>query len=161
MRSSIRDIYLSEDEILNKFVQICLGVKFLHDRHILHRDIKAKNCFITKKGLINLGDFGISCVMNQNEAKSPRAFKGTLLNMAPEVLRGKQYSYPADIWSLGIVLYRLCSLDYPWDKNEESKYAYRACNIGPRPIPQKFNDNLWPLIEKMLMKDPLKRPTIN
>ena len=90
-------------------------MKYLHDRKIIHRDIKSKNIFVTKKGLVNLGDFGISCVCRSQYEKR-KSYKGTVLNMAPEIIKGKEYSFPADLWSLGIVLYRLCALNYPWSK---------------------------------------------
>ena len=51
--------------MLNWFVQICLGLKHVHDRKILHRDIKTQNIFLTKSGVIKLGDFGIARVLNR------------------------------------------------------------------------------------------------
>ncbi len=53
-------------QILNWFVQICLGLKHVHDRKILHRDIKTQNIFLTKSGVIKLGDFGIARVLNRS-----------------------------------------------------------------------------------------------
>lgn len=54
-----------EDQILNWFVQLCLGLKHVHDRKILHRDIKSQNIFLTKSGVVKLGDFGIARVLNR------------------------------------------------------------------------------------------------
>ena len=56
--------YLSEDTILNWFTQICLAMKHVHDRKILHRDLKAQNVFLMKNGIVKLGDFGIAKVLN-------------------------------------------------------------------------------------------------
>eukprot|EP00657_Telonema_sp_P-1_P000785 TRINITY_DN11530_c0_g1_i1.p1 TRINITY_DN11530_c0_g1~~TRINITY_DN11530_c0_g1_i1.p1 ORF type:complete len:104 (-),score=34.60 TRINITY_DN11530_c0_g1_i1:82-393(-) len=55
--------YISEDAILNWFVQICMGLKHCHDRKILHRDLKSQNIFLTSTGLVKLGDFGIARVL--------------------------------------------------------------------------------------------------
>ena len=54
-----------EDQVLNWFVQLCLGLKHVHDRKILHRDIKSQNIFLTKSGVVKLGDFGIARVLNR------------------------------------------------------------------------------------------------
>lgn len=59
-----RNKYLSENEILDLFVQICLAIKHVHDRKILHRDIKCQNIFLTRNSVVKLGDFGISKVLN-------------------------------------------------------------------------------------------------
>lgn len=56
--------YLTEDTILDWFTQICLAMKHCHDRKILHRDLKSQNIFMTKSGLVKLGDFGIAKVLN-------------------------------------------------------------------------------------------------
>ena len=52
-------------QILSWFVQICLGLKHVHDRKILHRDLKTQNIFLTKSGVVKLGDFGIARVLNR------------------------------------------------------------------------------------------------
>ena len=55
--------FLGEDQILNLFTQICLAMKHIHDRKILHRDLKSGNVFLTKQGIAKLGDFGIAKVL--------------------------------------------------------------------------------------------------
>lgn len=55
--------FLSEDHILNLFTQICLAIKHIHDRKILHRDLKSQNIFLTRQGIAKLGDFGIAKVL--------------------------------------------------------------------------------------------------
>uniref|UniRef100_A0A8C0GQE0 non-specific serine/threonine protein kinase n=1 Tax=Chelonoidis abingdonii TaxID=106734 RepID=A0A8C0GQE0_CHEAB len=60
-----KGILFSEDQIMDWFVQICLALKHVHDRKILHRDIKSQNIFLTKDGTIQLGDFGIARVLNR------------------------------------------------------------------------------------------------
>ncbi len=53
-----------QDQVLTWFTQICLGLKHIHDRKILHRDLKGQNIFLTKSGIVKLGDFGIAKVLS-------------------------------------------------------------------------------------------------
>lgn len=85
----------------------------MHIKNILHRDIKTQNIFVTKNNILKLGDFGIS---KQLEAtKFTNTLKGTPYYMAPEVCAGKKYDKKADVWSVGIVLYELITLQRPFD----------------------------------------------
>uniref|UniRef100_A0A3P9CZ31 non-specific serine/threonine protein kinase n=1 Tax=Maylandia zebra TaxID=106582 RepID=A0A3P9CZ31_9CICH len=63
--NSQKGVLFSEAQILDWFVQICLALKHVHDRKILHRDIKSQNIFLTKDGTVQLGDFGIARVLNR------------------------------------------------------------------------------------------------
>ncbi len=63
LNKTIRDakgVFFTENQILNWFTQICLAIKHIHDRKIIHRDLKCHNIFMTKEGNIKLGDFGIA-----------------------------------------------------------------------------------------------------
>lgn len=79
----------------------------MHDRKILHRDIKAQNIFLTKQNVIKIGDFGTSKVLQQTMAKADTQV-GTPYYLAPEICKGKSYSQECDIWSLGVLLAELC-----------------------------------------------------
>jgi NIMA (never in mitosis gene a)-related kinase len=56
---------LTEDEVLEWFIQLCVGLKCIHDSKILHRDLKCENIFINSQNELKIGDFGISKLMNQ------------------------------------------------------------------------------------------------
>ena len=79
-------VNLPIDEIMKIFAQMCLGVRYLHGRNILHRDIKALNVFITKAGPVKLGDLGISTVLNSPTDKE-KDYVGTRHYMAPEIVQ--------------------------------------------------------------------------
>lgn len=74
-----------ESQILDWFTQLCLGMKHIHDRKIIHRDLKGQNVFLTKKGIVQIGDFGIAKVLSQTLAKA-RTCVGTPYYLSPEIV---------------------------------------------------------------------------
>ena len=102
--------YLGEREILvsdiiQLGIDICQGLETCQKFNVIHRDIKPENIFISDTGNYKLGDFGVSKVLGRSELAVSK--KGTQMYMAPEVYRGEQYDATVDIYSLGLVLYRL------------------------------------------------------
>lgn len=90
--------------MLDWFTQMCLAMKHVHDRKIIHRDIKGQNIFLTKNNIIKLGDFGIAKILNKTMEKA-RTVVGTPYYLSPEIIESKPYSFKSDIWSLGVLLY--------------------------------------------------------
>ena len=99
----------TEEEILNYFTQICLGLKHCHDRKILHRDIKPANVFMTRRGVCKLADFGISKILGGTLSKVLTTM-GTPVYLSPEIVQGQPYNSATDIWSLGVLLYEMVAL---------------------------------------------------
>ncbi len=96
---------LAEEEIIRLGIDICKALEACQKYNIIHRDIKADNIFISQNGDFKLGDFGFAKVMERKDMEMSK--KGTSAYMAPEVYKGQNYDTAADIYSLGIVLYRL------------------------------------------------------
>jgi len=105
--------YFEEELILKWITQASFGLKHIHDNKILHRDIKTKNIFLTADGHIKIGDFGISRVLNTN-SQNANSIVGAPYYMSPEMIRGVPYNHKTDVWSLGVVLYELISLQHPF-----------------------------------------------
>jgi len=96
---------------MNWFVQMCLALEYIHRRKVLHRDIKSSNVFLTSNNTVKLGDFGISKVLDSTNDIA-LTVQGTPYYMSPEVCQSKGYSYKSDVWSLGCILYELCTLKH-------------------------------------------------
>ncbi|KAA6362949.1 MAG: putative protein kinase domain protein [Streblomastix strix] len=94
--------FMPEDEILNYFVQIYLAIKHVHDRKILHRDIKLQNIFLTSKNIVKLGDFGISRMLSSTREMAKTVI-GTPYYLSPEICKDEKYSFKSDIWSVKVV----------------------------------------------------------
>jgi len=103
------DVYMQRhpmghDDVVRLGQDICKALTFCEENHIIHRDIKPENVFVTQNGNFKLGDFGVAREMEKSQAGLSR--KGTASYMAPEVFNGLNYNHTADIYSLGILLYR-------------------------------------------------------
>ncbi len=118
-------LFMSVDEVLDLGMDICTALETCEKHNIIHRDIKVDNIFVSSNGDYKLGDFGIARQLEATQGEMSK--KGTLMYMAPEVFRGENYNKTADIYSLGIVLYRLLN------KN-------RAPFFPEYPTPIKFTD---------------------
>jgi len=152
--------YFSEAQILDWFTQICLGLKHVHYRKILHRDIKAQNIFLTKTNIVKLGDFGIAKVLTGTQELAMTVI-GTPYYLSPELIDGKPYNFKSDIWALGVLLYQLCTLKQPFDANGFPMLARKITKGRFAPIPATFSKDLRDLVHSLLSVNPLDRPSIN
>uniref|UniRef100_A0A8D2GMX6 non-specific serine/threonine protein kinase n=1 Tax=Urocitellus parryii TaxID=9999 RepID=A0A8D2GMX6_UROPR len=156
-----RGVLFSEDQILGWFVQISLGLKHIHDRKILHRDIKSQNIFLSKNGMVaKLGDFGIARVLN-NSMELARTCVGTPYYLSPEICQSKPYNNKTDIWSLGCVLYELCTLKHPFEGSNLHQLVLKICQAHFAPISPRFSRDLRSLIPQLFKVSPRDRPSIN
>jgi NIMA (never in mitosis gene a)-related kinase len=89
-------------------------MKHVHDRKIIHRDIKSQNVFLTKSGMAKLGDFGVARVMNNTRDLAATVI-GTPYYLSPEIVQSNTYDMKTDIWSLGVLLYEMCACKPPFN----------------------------------------------
>ena len=116
---------MSASDVAKLGADLCRALECCEKSHIIHRDIKPKNIFVDRYGVYKLGDFGIARQMEKTQ--STLSQKGTELYMAPEVRFGKSgSSYNVDIYSLGLVMYRLLNKNrMPFEPTEQEMLTYR------------------------------------
>ena len=155
-----RKEYFKESQILDYFTQICLAIKHIHGKHIIHRDLKSQNIFLTKTGLVKLGDFGIAKNLNCTWQKA-KTMIGTPYYLSPEIVNNKPYSFKSDIWSLGVLLYEMMALKMPFDANSLPMLTLKIIKGNYAPPPQRYTADLRNLISQLLNVDPDKRPSVD
>jgi NIMA (never in mitosis gene a)-related kinase len=149
---------LGEPKIRRWVTQILLALKYLHDKHILHRDLKSQNIFLSGSGRVKLGDFGISRVL-ENTNCFARTSIGTPYYLAPEICQQKPYSWSADIWAVGCVTYELAMLKVPFDAQDFKQLCNRIVR-GPSPkLSKEWSNSLRDMCAAMLATDARKRPS--
>ena len=98
---------LKEEDVIRLGINLCKALEYCQCQNIIHRDIKPENIFVSRFGEFKLGDFGIARELDRS--MSGLSKKGTFSYMAPEMYKGEEYDARVDIYSLGIVLYKLCN----------------------------------------------------
>ena len=151
-------VHFSEETILEWFAQMCMALFYLHERRILHRDLKTQNIFL-KNGRIRLGDFGIAKVLDSTKDFANTCI-GTPYYMSPELFKNKPYSYESDIWSLGCVLYEMCNLRHAFDAQSLNGLALKILRGSFPTTNSMYSKELRNLIGKMLAQKKSQRPTI-
>ncbi|XP_029684564.1 serine/threonine-protein kinase Nek1 isoform X2 [Takifugu rubripes] len=158
--NSQKGVLFSEDQILNWFVQICLALKHVHDRKILHRDIKSQNIFLTKNGTVQLGDFGIARVLNST-VELARTWIGTPYYLSPEICENKPYNNKSDIWALGCVLYEMCTLKHAFEAGNMKNLVLKIIRGSYPPVSVHYSQDLRSLLAQLFKRSPRERPSVN
>ncbi|XP_072575789.1 serine/threonine-protein kinase Nek1 isoform X4 [Vulpes vulpes] len=155
-----KGILFQEDQILDWFVQICLALKHVHDRKILHRDIKSQNIFLTKDGTVQLGDFGIARVLNST-VELARTCIGTPYYLSPEICENKPYNNKSDIWALGCVLYEMCTLKHAFEAGNMKNLVLKIISGSFPPVSLHYSYDLRNLLSQLFKRNPRDRPSVN
>ncbi|KAM6946081.1 serine/threonine-protein kinase Nek3 [Aplochiton taeniatus] len=150
---------LQVEDILKWFAHMCAGAKHIHDKRVLHRDLKSKNIFLTDNGTVKLGDFGSACVLNSSKAHA-YTYVGTPYYVSPEIWDNKPYNNKSDVWSLGCVLYELCTLHHPFQARSWKSLILKVCRGAYAPLPAHLPYELHYLVKHMFKTDPRDRPSL-
>lgn len=99
LKKKIDDVFNAKDsftkcELINILLQICESLNYLHNKNIIHRDIKSQNIFFTRDNMVRIGDFGLAKKLKKNKRTTYMTKVGTDSYMAPEVLKGENYGKP-------------------------------------------------------------------
>ena len=148
-----------ESVIRSIFRELCNGIKEIHSKKVIHRDLKPENIFISDDYRIKIGDFGISKILDGTSYAKTMA--GTLLYMAPEIVKGVKYTNKIDIWSLGCILYEICTLKKCFDANNILNLAKKIISGVHGKIDLNFyNENLQNIIDLLLKVEDKQRPNV-
>eukprot|EP00052_Salpingoeca_macrocollata_P026562 m.247258 g.247258 ORF g.247258 m.247258 type:complete len:1160 (-) comp22595_c3_seq2:28-3507(-) len=169
-----QNIELSWSKRMGFALDVAQGVKYLHSRDFLHRDIKSANLLVSAQWCVRLSDFGTARILSQIEKSNSSAHThgaltsrdmtrgvGTLLWTAPEILSMQSYGLPVDVYSFGCVLYELATRKLPWQEETSNFALIQKVESGLRPrVPE---DCYMPAAVELLMRrcwahEPSQRP---
>ena len=152
--------YLSESEAMLLFLQIVMAVEHIHANSMLHRDLKTANVLISSSGLVKLADFGFSRRYQDTvSGQVAKTFCGTPYYLAPEIWSNRRYSNKAEVWSLGVLLYELLSLNRPFTSNSIKGLMEQVCVGKYPPLLTTYSRQAHDLVATLLQLDPARRPT--
>ena len=151
--------HIKQEILIDIFKQILLGLQYLHQNYVLHRDIKPDNILLDKNNNIKITDFGISAIYREGFGKfgAHNTRVGRPDYVCPEILDSRPYDYKCDIFSLGYTMYFAMNFQLP-DKrkvygNQQVKRYFS------NPIKNDYNPKLVQLVDRMYRDNPNERPT--
>ncbi|XP_007034672.2 PREDICTED: mitogen-activated protein kinase kinase kinase NPK1 [Theobroma cacao] len=141
--------------------QLLLGLEYLHENRIVHRDIKGANILVDNKGCIKLADFGASKkVVELATINGAKSMKGTVHWMAPEVVLQTGHSFSADIWSVGCTVIEMATGKPPWSQFQEVAALFHIGTTKSHPpIPDHLSFAAKDFLLKCLQGEPGLRPS--
>lgn len=145
---------LNEDMILLWMTEALIGLYTIHEKNLIHRDIKTDNLFICKGKILKIGDLGAAKVIKDCAITTI----GTFHYMAPEIHNKIQYDSKVDLWSLGVVLYELVMLRKPFNGNSD-EIIDKVLNLKYDPFPKNTDVRLIKLLKSLLTLDRNERPS--
>ncbi|CAN2390924.1 Protein kinase C delta, partial [Pristimantis euphronides] len=134
--------------------ELACAISYLHSKRIIHRDLKPENILISTDGHLKVADFGLSVILRDNQSKKDPI--GTPGFVAPEVVSEKNYSFGADWFSYGIILFYLATDTLPFYGKTEPAKLRRTLSCKPK-YPKYMDSELKDLLQNLLVKDPSRR----
>lgn len=149
---------LTVRQIIDIGIQLAGALHYAHERGVIHRDIKPSNIFFdADSGLVKLVDFGIAAIEHNARTSEDDSVAGTPRYMAPEQILGDKIDGRADLYALGVVLYRLLGDRLPFDAEPIGQLAHQILNQPPpklQPRHERTPVELIELVRRLLAKQP-------
>uniref|UniRef100_A0A673VRJ5 non-specific serine/threonine protein kinase n=1 Tax=Salmo trutta TaxID=8032 RepID=A0A673VRJ5_SALTR len=161
LHSLIDRFRYSEDDVVCYLVQILQGLEYLHNRRILHLDIKPDNVMVTNLNVIKIVDFGSAQNFNPLSLKQYNSGLGTLEYMSPEMVKGDVVGPPADIWSLGVLTYVMLSGRLPFQDKDphQTETKIQIAKFDPTKFYPNVSQSASMFLKKMLSSYAWARPS--
>lgn len=151
---------LPEAEMARILRSVAEGLRLIHSKQRIHRDIKSDNILFGVRSEVKLADFGFATKLTEEQAARV-SMVGTTHWMAPEMLTRRGYDQKVDVWALGIVACEMCDGEPPFWGIERREVYCRILNepMGPR-VPSDWSPELQSFIAACLTKEPMLRPDV-
>ncbi len=146
---------LEIDEAVDIALQTANGLDAAHNKDIIHRDVKDANIMINTEGVAKILDFGLAKLLPKENITKPRAILGTVHYMSPEQAAGRPVDYSTDIWSLGVVMYKMLTGEYPFKGKNVAEMIKAITDDRPQRIKDLQPHVPEPLdlcVQKMMQK---------
>lgn len=151
---------LREGQIRHVVASTLLGLVYLHDKDIVHRDVKSGNLLLTPDGNVKLSDFGVSGVLDKGTRKRNTAI-GAPFWMAPEVIQEEDYDGRCDVWSLGITIIEMAEARPPHSEVNPMRVLFLIPYKEPPKLahPDRWSNDMNHFVAQCLVKEHENRPT--
>ncbi|TRM56212.1 ste11-like protein [Schizophyllum amplum] len=160
----LRNYGAFEEPLVKNFVrQILCGLDYLHERDIIHRDIKGANILVDNKGGVKISDFGISkkvedTLSNSNRMHRP-SLQGSVFWMAPEVVKQSGHTKKADIWSMGCLIVEMLTGEHPWAQLTQMQAIFKIGSSAKPSIPTDISAEAEEFLQRAFELDHEARPS--
>lgn len=152
---------LSIDAFIDIAVQLCEGLKAVHDKQVLHRDIKTENVLLTEENRVKIADCGLAARFIDDEGlEEVLGIAGTTAYMSPEQIRGDLLDQRSDLFSAGVVMYEMLTGRLPFEADHPAALKYLITNCEPKPVVDyraDVPDHIQQIVYRSLKKDPGNR----